>query len=250
MTAGLEEGDSVDQGFRPAKASASSEFLHGAKRGVPIVLAGTPFGVLFGAVALDHGLSVGEAVFMSATLYAGASQMVGLDMFGQNIAPWMIVLSIFAVNFRNVLYSATVGRRIRHFSFLQKAVAFFVLVDPQYAEVEIRSEAGKKITFSWYMGLGLTTYICWILETWIGAMFGDLISNPYAIGVDFLLPIYFLGMVMSFRHRKHWWPVVVVSAISAIAAYKFVGSPWHVTLGAAGGVVLAAILAKPQNVKV
>jgi len=236
----------VDQGFRPAPASARHDFWIGVKRGVPIVIAGAPFGLLFGAIALDNGFSISEAIFMSAVIYAGASQMVGLDLFGQNIAPWMIVLSIFAVNFRHVLYSATVGRRIRQFTFMQKAVAFFLLVDPQYAEVEIRSEAGKKISFAWYMGLGLTIYICWLLETLIGALFGNLITDPYALGIDFLLPIYFLGMVMSFRHREHWWPVVVVSAICAVVAYKFVGSPWHVTLGAAGGVLLAAVLAKPQ----
>jgi predicted branched-subunit amino acid permease len=99
------------------------------------------------------------------------------------------------------------------------------------------------------MGVGLTIYICWLLETLIGALFGNLISDPYALGIDFLLPIYFLGMVMSFRHREHWWPVVIVSAICAVVAYKLVGSPWHVTLGAIGGVVLAAILAKPQTGK-
>ena len=203
----------MDQGFRSAPASARNDFWVGVKRGVPIVAAGAPFGLLFGAVALDNGLSISEAVFMSAMLYAGASQMVGLDLFGQNIAPWMIVLSIFAVNFRHVLYSATVGRRIRHFTFMQKAAAFFLLVDPQYAEVEIRAEAGKKISFAWYMGLGLTIYVCWLLETLIGALFGNLISDPYALGIDFLLPIYFLGMVMSFRHREHWWPVVIVSAL-------------------------------------
>lgn len=243
-------GQSVEQGFRVSKASARGDFWAGVKRGAPIVMASAPFGLLFGAVALDNGFNIGEAVLMSATLYAGASQMVGLDLFGQAIAPWMIVLSIFAVNFRHVLYSATVGRRIRHFTFLQKAVAFFLLVDPQYAEVEIRSEAGKKISFAWYMGLGLTIYTCWLLETLLGALFGNLISDPYALGLDFLLPIYFLGMVMSFRHRDHWWPVVVASAIAAIAAYRFVGSPWHVTLGAMGGVILAAILAKPQQEEV
>lgn len=239
----------MDQGFRQAPASAGSDFWGGVKRGLPIVAAGAPFGLLFGAVAIDNGFTIAEAIFMSGTIYAGASQMVGLDLFGQNIAPWMIVLSIFAVNFRHVLYSATVGRRIRHFTFMQKALAFFLLVDPQYAEVEIRAEAGRKISFAWYMGLGLTIYICWLIETLIGALFGNLISDPYALGIDFLLPIYFLGMVMSFRHREHWWPVVIVSAVCAVAAYKFVGSPWHVTLGAMGGVVLAAVLAKPQKGK-
>ncbi|RAK32148.1 putative branched-subunit amino acid permease [Falsochrobactrum ovis] len=235
----------MGQSFRPVPTSTLTEFLMGAKKAVPIVIASTPFGLLFGAVAVDSGLSIGEAVFMSATIYAGASQLVGLDLFGKHIAPWMIVLSIFAVNFRNVLYSAAVGRRIKHFNIVQKAAAFFVLIDPQYAEVEMRSEAGLKITFPWYMGLGLSMYVCWVTQSLIGALFGNLVTNPYAIGLDFLLPIYFLGMVMSFRHRKNWVPVVIASTICAIAAYKFVGSPWHVMLGASGGILLAAIIAKP-----
>lgn len=237
----------MDQSFRPVRVSASSEFWSGARRALPNIVASVPFGLLFGAVAAEHGLSIGEAFLMSATIYAGASQLVGLDLFGQNIAPWLIVLSILAVNFRHVLYSAAVGRRIRHFSFVQKAIAFFMLIDPQYAEVEMRGEAGRKISFVWYMGLGLAIYVCWLLTTIIGASFGNLITDPHAIGLDFLLPIYFLGMVMSFRHRRNWLPVVVVSAIAAIAAYRFVGSPWHVTLGAAGGIVIAAVLARPAE---
>ena len=35
--------------------------------------------------------------------------MVGIELFGQKVAPWLIVLSIFAVNFRHVLYSAAFG---------------------------------------------------------------------------------------------------------------------------------------------
>ncbi len=73
----------MDQGFRPTPASARSDFWVGVKRGMPIVAAGAPFGLLFGAVALDNGLSISEAVFMSAMLYAGASQMVGLDLLAR-----------------------------------------------------------------------------------------------------------------------------------------------------------------------
>ncbi len=38
--------------------------------------------------------------------------------------------------------------------------------------------------------------------------FGGLIANPHALGLDFLLPIYFLGLVMGFRKRPFWLPVV------------------------------------------
>ena len=72
-----------------------SEFLRGARRGMPVVLASAPFGMLFGALAVQNGFSVGDAVLMSATVFAGASQMVGLELFGQRIAPWLIVVSIF-----------------------------------------------------------------------------------------------------------------------------------------------------------
>ncbi|KXF76831.1 branched-chain amino acid ABC transporter permease [Paramesorhizobium deserti] len=223
------------------------DFWEGFRKGLPVMVASAPFGLLFGAVAVDNGFSVSEAVLMSATLYAGASQMVGLELFGQKIAPWLIVLSIFAVNFRHVLYSAAVGRRIRHFTFWQKVAAFFLLVDPQYAETEKRGEAGLPVTFAWYLGLATPVYVMWTAEAFIGAVFGNLISDPHAIGLDVLLPIYFLGLVMSFRSRPRWLPVVIASGAASVLAYNTVGSPWHVSLGAIAGILVAAILAKPAE---
>ena len=92
--------------------STASEFLRGMRASVPVIVAVLPFGLLFGALAVDNGFSVFEAMLMSATVYGGASQMVGIELFGQKVAPWLIVLSIFAVNFRHVLYSAAFGRLV------------------------------------------------------------------------------------------------------------------------------------------
>ena len=91
---------------------------------------------------------------MSAIVYGGASQMVGIELFGQQIAPWLIVLSIFAVNFRHVLYSGAFGRRIGHWSGVQQALGFFLLTDPQFAEAERKAEDGQSVSFAWYMGIG------------------------------------------------------------------------------------------------
>ena len=214
----------------------TSQFLRGARRSIPIVVATTPFGMLFGALAVANGLTVGQSVLMSATLFAGASQLVGIQLFSQNIAPWVIVFSILAVNFRHVLYSAAIGRRMGAFSGLQKAVAFFLLTDPQYAETEQAAEAGRKISFAWYMGLAVPVYVFWLLDGVIGAIFGRLIKDPHGLGIDFLLPIYFLGLVMSFRKRANWLPVVAASAVASVVAFHLVGSPWHVSLGGLAGV--------------
>jgi len=225
----------------------ASDFWAGVRVGFPVFVASAPFAILFGVFAVDNGFSVGETILMSAAVYGGASQMVGIELFGQKIAPWLVVLSIFAVNFRHVLYSATLGRRVSHWPLLQQAVGFFLLTDPQYAEAERKGEAGENVSFAWYMGMGLVIYVPWVIESGLGALFGNLIPDPHAIGMDFLLPIYFLGLVMSFRKRANWLPVVAVSAVASIIAIKTVGSPWHVSIGAVVGVALAAFLPVRNN---
>ncbi|MBP1883298.1 AzlC family ABC transporter permease [Sinorhizobium mexicanum] len=218
------------------------DFRAGLRSGFPIMLAASPFGALFGALAVDNGFTIADAVFMSATVYAGASQMVGIELFGNNVQPWLVVLSVFAVNFRHVLYSASIAKYISHFSFGQKLLAFFLLVDPQYAETEQRGERGLPVTFAWYLGFGLVIYVPWIINTLVGAIFGQLIGDPKSIGLDVLLPIYFLGLVLGFRKRDRFLPVVATSAVASVAAMHFVGSPWHVSIGALAGILLAAVL--------
>ena len=223
-----------------------SEFIAGAKRAVPILISAGPFGALFGAVAVDNGFTVGEAVLMSATVFAGASQMVGLELFGQNVAPWLVVLSIFAVNFRHVLYSAAIGRHLQFGAEWKRLFAFHLLTDPQFAESEAKIQRGQKLTFAWYMGMGLPLFLSWPLLAWAGAVFGKLIPNPAAFGLDVVLPIYFFGMLLTTRKRPLWLPVVALSALVSVATWAVIGSPWHVSAGAVAGVLCAAIMAKPK----
>lgn len=223
----------------PAETTAS-QIWNGLRSGAVVIAASAPFGMLFGALAVKQGLTSGEAVAMSAMVFAGASQMVGLELYGGAVLPWLVVLSIFAVNFRHVLYSAALGPRMRHWPWWQFGIGYFLLTDVQFAEAERRAEAGRPITFAWYMALGLAIYAGWVIQTWIGTQFGRLITDPRAFALDFILPLYFLGMVIGFRKRPFWLPVTLASAIGSIVAYKTVGSPWHVSIGACFGVLVAA----------
>ncbi|MDX8523391.1 AzlC family ABC transporter permease [Mesorhizobium sp. MSK_1335] len=225
-----------------SEGRTGGDFWDGVRLSMPVVVASAPFAVLFGALAVDNGFSVLEAFLMSAMIYGGASQMVGIELFGQHVAPWLVVLSIFAVNFRHVLYSAGIGRRIAHWPVLQQALGYFILTDPQYAIAEARAESGRPVGFVWYLGLGLPVYVFWVIESGLGAVFGKMIPDTHALGIDFLLPIYFLGLVLGFRKRPLWAPVVVASAVASIIAYRTVGSPWHISIGAVAGILLAVIL--------
>lgn len=221
---------------------ALKDFWTGFRLGIPIIISAGPFGVLFGALAVQHGMSVAEAVLMSATVYSGASQLVGLNLFGHDVPAWVIILSIFAVNFRHVLYSAALAPHVENFTPLQKAVNFFFLTDPHFAETERRAFSEGQVTFVWALGIGLAIYIPWNLLTFAGALLGPFIGDPKAIGLDVLLPIYFLGLLLGFRKRENWLPVVLASAVSSMVGLKLLGSPWHVSAGALVGILVAVLM--------
>jgi len=213
---------------------------------LPVLPAVIPFGALFGALAIDAGLTPVYALVASATIFAGASQYVMIDMLGKSLPAWSIVMAVFAVNFRHILYSAAIGRRLTAFARWQRALGFFLLVDPQYAAAEKRSLSPAGLRPRYYFTYGLVLYCSWLLANVVGMLFGPLIEDPSVYGLDFILPLYFLGLVISFRTTARFAPIVLVSALVAVAFRELLGEPWHITLGGLAGVLLAACLAKPN----
>lgn len=226
----------------------SAQAVDGIKDALPIMMAVIPFAAVFGAVAMEKGLSFAEMLLASATIFAGASQYVMVELLSKEAPAWSIVLSVFAINFRHLLYSASLGRYMKAFSSPQKAGAFFLLTDPQFAASETRA-AQQNLRPSYYFGYAATTYIVWITANVAGAMFGSLISEPEAFGMDLILPLYFTGLLISSHKRPSFFSVLAVSCCTSWLVYYSLGSPWHITLGGLAGLVVAAIQSNPQSLE-
>lgn len=224
-----------------------SEVRAGLRQVLPVLVAVWPFGMVYGAIAVDAGLTVGQTVGFSATVYGGASQFVAIEMIGIGSPVLVVALSVFALNFRHVLYSASIGRRLTLFSPVQKAAAFFLLTDPTFASAEARAAEGP-LTKTFYFAYNIALYLSWLVTSLIGALFGGLIENPEAFALDFILPVYFLTLLMGFRARASFYPVVLASAVTSIILFVTVGPPWHVTFGALGGLLYAVLAPLPKPV--
>ena len=211
---------------------------------LPILLAVIPFSAVFGALAVEKGLSFGQMILASFTIYACASQYAMIDLMGQGVPAWSIVLTVFAINFRHVLYSASLGRRLHAFSGLHKALAFFLLTDPQFATSELRASQ-QDLRPAYYFGFASVLFTTWMAGNAIGGVFGSLLESPEWYGLDFILPLYFTGLIVGFRRRPRFIVVLSSSAIIAIAAYFTLGSPWHIAMGGAAGLMVAALMSKP-----
>ena len=234
---------------QPTEHQRRREFLAGAREAIAISTGVIPFAILFGASAVQAGFSVFETVFASAAVFGGASQFVFIEVYGLDVPGWLVVLSVFAVNFRHILYSASLGRWMTRFSPLRKAAAFFFLTDLQWAtsEMQLHSRTPGILTPAWYFGYALPLYLLWVLSTWFGAVSGSMIQHPERYGLDFLLPIYFVTILVGFRKRKNFLPVLGVSAVASYLALLVVGPPWHILAGATMGVMFASLL--PVNEK-
>ncbi|WP_182086930.1 AzlC family ABC transporter permease [Aureimonas sp. ME7] len=219
-----------------------SEIGDALRESLPVVIAIAPFGAVFGALATDAGLTVAQAMGFSAAIYAGASQLVILQLVALGTPMWSILIAVVALNFRHVLYSASIGRKLTRFGTVQKALAFYLLVDPTFAAAENRATS-RPITKRYYFTYGAVVYGSWILATWAGILFGSIISDQRAIGLDVLLPIYFLALTVGFRRRAGFLPVFLASATVSVLVYLTLGSPWHVTLGGLAGIAVAVLRA-------
>ncbi|UOM35897.1 AzlC family ABC transporter permease [Acuticoccus sp. I52.16.1] len=209
-----------------------------------------PLAILFGALAIGQGMTPLEATVMSATVFAGAAQFVAIDLMGHAVPIWSIVVSVLAVNFRHLLYSAAITPVIHVLPWRVKVPMFFLLVDPAFAFIQ---ENKHRLDLVAYFSLGVTVYVVWVAATVFGACFGKLISSPEAYALDMLMPIYFLALVMSFRRRPNWGLTVVTTFAVSALVYKapdlgvtFLGSPWHISLGGIAGMLAAALAARPD----
>ena len=207
----------------------------------PVLLAALPFGVVIGALAAKKGLPFDQIMLMSGLIFAGASQFVALELWGMPPPFWLVVFSVLAVNFRHILYSAALGRKMLHWPAAGRYAGFALMVDPVYVLGELRG--GARLSGVYYAAIAIPLYVGWMIATALGALFGRLIEDPKDFGLDFVLAAYFIYLVAQFRERANAAPIILVSAVLALIAFLTIGPPWHIASGAFGGIVVAAGLA-------
>ena len=229
----------------PGAGTTRARFLAGVRDIAPVMIATVPFGLIFGAVAVQEGLSAGEALFMSSAVYAGASQFVALEFWTDPLPVWTILLSVLAVNLRHVLYGAALGRKMTHWPAWQRYVGFGLMVDPTFAMADLRG--GPRLSAAYYFGLCLPLYANWFFSTLAGSIFGALLGGAERIPMDFVVIAYFIFLIVGFRKRSNASLVVLASAAGSVLAHLAYGSPWHFAGGAFAGMVLAASLAAPRQ---
>ena len=206
-----------------------AEFWAGARATIPLIVGAIPFGIIFGAVAVTGGLSPAATAAMSAFVFAGSAQFAAAGLVAGGAGVLIIVFTTFVINLRHAFYGATLAPYVRHLPQRWLAPLGFLLTDETFLVVSARYRQpdGSPYRHWYYLGSAVFMYVNWQICTLIGLLAGQSIPDPARWGLDFALPVTFIGMLVSWMRSR---PVVVCVLVSAVSALLLRDLPYHLAL--------------------
>lgn len=218
-------------------------FGKGMAHGLPFIVIMIPFGVLFGVLATEAGLSLAQVLTFSAVVIAGASQFTAIQMMVDGLPVAIVVLSALAVNLRMMMYSAALSPHLGPAPLWQRCLIAYILVDQVYALAQSaydeRPEWSVADKVGYITGVAVPVFPAWVGGTWVGAALGEQV--PEAWSLDFALPLTFLAMVgPMLKSKAH----VSAAFVSVVGALLLAWMPWNL------GLIVAALLAMATGAEV
>lgn len=198
------------------------------------------YGLAFGLLADQTGLSLAAAIAMSALVYSGSAQFVALQAWGDPIPLAAIAGAIVAVNARYFLLGAALRPWFQTLSPVKSYSCLFLMSDGNWAPAIREFQAGR-MDAAYMIGVGLTLYTSWIAATAIGHALGHAIPDPKRFGLDFVLLAFFVVLAVALWRGKSDLLPLGVAAVTALLVEHFVPGQWFMIAGALAGSAAAAL---------
>ncbi len=234
--------DKPERAARPLLSWAG--FALGARRALVLVPGLVVFAVAFGAAASAKGLSLLEAVMMSAIVYAGVSQLVAIEIWRPEWS-WGAIAGLAVVtatiNARMVLQGASLQPWLAPYPKLVNAVHLFFFTDANWLiGTRYHAEGGRDLGV--LFGAGFVVWVNWVVATIPGYLLGSLVADPRRYGIDLVMPIFFATMIVPlWRGRRAAVPWIVAGLVALVTA-RLVEGYAFIIVGALTGAVVGAFV--------
>jgi len=179
----------------------------------PIAVAAFAFAFSFGVLAPASGIDSVEAIFMSATTFAGSAQFAAASILGVGggIASAIVAATLLNARYAPISVSVSpifVGGRLRRLLESQ------LIVDESWAMS--RGPDGR-YDRRLLVGAGLVLYVCWVGGTVVGAIAGEALGEPASLGLDAAFPALFLAILVTQVHSRRALAAAVLGGTIALA---------------------------------
>jgi len=210
----------------------------GVRRGVratiPMGVSVATYGVVFGMLARQTGLTFPENILMNVFVLAGAAQTVVLDSWAYPLPIASIVLTTLLINLRLLLLGAAAQPWLRELPARKVYPMLHIMVDEGWA-IAMNARARGERDIGFFLGCNLAVVIAWMPAMAAGHLLGGELGDPAAIGLDFAFTVVFAAMLFGgYRGRFDLLPWAA-AAVAALIGWRLLPGTWYVLIGGLAG---------------
>jgi 4-azaleucine resistance transporter AzlC len=241
-----------------AKEAASRRVIFtrdGIRRGVkdslPLWLGMLPFGLVIGVLADGKGLSFAETVLMSAIVYAGAAQLVALELWSDPVPIGAVIIAAFVVNIRMAPMGAALAFWLDRLRGIRLWGTLWTMVDHSFAlSIQEQRRGGRDAGY--LLGIGGGLWVAWVVTSGVGYLAASAVRLPPGHPLYFAAVAAFLSILVGLWRgpRADLLPWLVAGAV-AVAAHRLgLPIPLPLLAGTLAGAALGAwmdLRAKPSR---
>ncbi|MET0699574.1 MAG: AzlC family ABC transporter permease [Mycobacterium sp.] len=205
----------------------------GAIAMLPILIGIAPFAAVAGLAGTHNGFSIVDTAAFSLFAYAGAAQIAAMDLIGNGAAAGVVIATALIINFRFIVYSATLGPMFVGASLWKRSIGSYLLVDHAVALTLARTERiPRRDAVAFYLGACLAFWLTWQTCSLTGSFLGSL---PDTGVVAFAVPVSFLALLAPQLTTR---PKAFAALIAAVVAVVCAGLPANLgmAVGTAAGI--------------
>lgn len=204
--------------------AASSAWLLGLRDALPLLGGYIPVAISFGLISVQSGFTPLETVFISALIYAGASQFLFVAMVASGAPLWLVVLMTLLINARHLVYGPNLAPYLtasRWWPWLMHGLTdqIFALAHHRLPQLPEQQRLG------WYSAAALLAWLSWIAGTALGAYAGLQITQRWPLlgeVMPFALPALFL-VLLAPRFDAGRWSLTLGCTIAVAMLLKLFG---------------------------
>lgn len=213
----------------PTDDARSASLRAGFRAAIPYSAVGFLLSMSFGILARDSGFSAEAAIVMSAIVFAGSAQFAAVSIIASGGTAGAAIAAAALMNSRFLPMGIALGPSLPGGP-VWRAAQGQTVVDASWA----MANRGDGTFDRWFLfGSTAPQYVSWIAGTTLGALGGNLFSDPSRYGLDAIYPTFFLALVISEVKDR---TTLVIAVVGGLIAFSLV------EVAPAGLPVLAASL--------
>lgn len=211
---------------------------------IPVLMGYLSIGIVFGWMMSAIGYGPLWSVAMSATIYAGSGQYLGVDLL-KNAPPLADVAFLtLVINFRHLVYGLSMLEKFKGMGW-RKLYMIFSLTDETYAllaGVRPPEEVDEK---GFYFTIALLDQVYWIAGSLVGAVAGSLITIDTE-GIDFAMTALFIVIAVDqWRSAQRHFPALLGAGGTLLCLLWLGPDGGRFLIPALGILVAGLLLARP-----